>query len=775
VTYAAVFPLVRSRAFAKPFDYLLPDELKAQVCPGSLVAVPLGPQSVLGVVLAVRDTTTHEGRLLALGGAVDLPQIPGDLLRLAERVHAHFLASTAACLALVAPPLAAVKLEKLHALTPAGEAALHDGETALGELLTARVVRRGASLARWRRRGWVHPVYRLHVTQAERPSRLLVCGDSLPKRVGARQRVALDLLARRGALDERALRQASSLSAAGLTRLMQTGAVVVCDERAPQADRACPRPRKAVAAPHLLPAQEEALAAVLGALGSGGEVLLHGVTGSGKTEVYLQAARAVLARGESVLMLVPEIGLTGQTVARVSERFSGERVAVLHSGLSAGERLAAYCAVAEGRARLVIGARSAVFAPIVDLGLIVVDEEHDASYKQETEPRYDARTVARWRAAETGAALVLGSATPSVESFARVRVHTDLTARVDGSQPPALEVIDMRDVHSVLSPALGAALMRTVEAGQKAILFLNRRGYAASLVCGHCGQSWHCPHCDVTLSQIRGGKSMRCRVCGYGKPAPTVCDACGSVDVRRYGVGTERLEREVAMLLPGVELLRLDSDVAASYARLQAVLAQFAAPGAKVLVGTQMIAKGHHFPEVTLVGVVDADLSLHFPDFRAEERTYDMLIQVGGRSGRGLQPGRVIVQTLDPQARPIALAAAGETERFYHEEIARRTALGYPPASTLVSVEVSSLEAENARKGAAFVAERLARVFAAGEQIIGPGPLSRERGRFMARAVVKSVTIGETLKGVSSVTAKYAARFQERGVRIVIDVEPQWL
>ena len=775
MTYAAVFPLVRSRAFAKPFDYVVPDELKAQVCPGSLVAVPLGAQSVLGVVLELRDTTAHEGRILALGGAVDLPQIPSDLLRLAERVHEYYLASPAASLALVAPPLAAVKLEKLYALTADGQEAMHGGETALARLVTPRPVRQRTTLARWRRRGWVRAVYRLHVTQAEKPSRVLVRGDHEPRRAGARQRAALELLARRGALDERALRLASGLSAAGLVRLIDAGAVVACDERVPMPAAACPKPRKASAAPHLLPAQEEALAAVLSAFGTGREVLLHGVTGSGKTEVYLQAARAVLARGESVLLLVPEIGLTGQTVARVSARFAGERVAVLHSSLSAGERLAAYCAVAEGQARLVIGARSAVFAPLADLGLIVIDEEHDASYKQETEPRYDARTVARWRAAETGAALVLGSATPSVESFARVQLHTDLTTRVDGSQPPPLEVVDMRDVQSVLSPALGAALMRTVEAGEKAILFLNRRGYAASLVCGHCGHTWHCPNCDVTLSQIRGGKSMRCRICGYGQPAPTACDACGSVDVRRYGVGTERLEREVAMLLPGVELLRLDSDVASSYARLQAVLATFAAPGAKVLVGTQMIAKGHHFPEVTLVGVVDADLSLHFPDFRSEERTFDMLIQVGGRSGRGLQPGRVIVQTLDPQARPIALAAAGETERFYDEEIARREALGYPPASTLISVEVSSLEAEKARKGAAFVAEHLARAFVAREQIIGPGPLGRERGRFTARAVVKSVMIGETLKGVSSVVTKYATRFQDRGVRIVVDVEPQWL
>jgi primosomal protein N' (replication factor Y) len=457
------------------------------------------------------------------------------------------------------------------------------------------------------------------------------------------------------------------------------------------------------------------------------------------------------------------------------ERFPGEEIAVVHSGLSAGERLEAYRAVASGRARLVIGARSAVFAPLQRLGLIVVDEEHDASYKQENEPRYDARTVARWRARRSGAVLVLGSATPSVEAFAGVRAHVDLPRRVDGSQPPPLEIVDMRDVHTVLSPTLREALTATIEAGQKAILFLNRRGFAAFIACSHCGHTWTCPHCDVTLALFSGGKRLRCRTCGYSLPSPGSCDACGSLDVARYGYGTERLEREVAELLPGVELLRLDSDVASSFARLRDVLARFGEPGPSVLVGTQMIAKGHHFPDVTLVGVVNADLELHFPDFRAEERTFAMLIQVGGRSGRGRDPGRVLVQTLDPLARPIALAAAHDAESFYAGELERRKALGYPPATVLVAVEVSSIDGEKAAKGAGFTAERLRATLRGEEEVMGPGPLVRERGRSAARVVIKSTDVGKTLGVVREAVERYRVRFAERGARLAVDVEPQWI
>ncbi len=657
-------------------------------------------------------------------------------------------------------------------------------------------------MARYRRKGWIRIAYRVHVAGAAPASRRLRRGDATPQRLGARQRAALAVVEAEGAIGERELRAACGIGLPGLKKLLESGALVAegagAGGPAPASRDAqdftgalAPKPAPAGAAaiaqaarlqacatladvPDLLPEQRRALHAVLCEARGGDEVLVHGVTGSGKTEVYLQAAQSALEHGRTVLILVPEIGLTGQTVARVRERFGGQDVAVLHSGLTARERLLAYRAVASGQTRIVVGARSAVFAPLRDIGLIVVDEEHDTSFKQESEPAYDARTVARWRAEASGAVVVLGSATPSVESFARVPLHADLRLRVDGSQPPALEIVDMRDHHGVFSTQLAEALVATVDAGDKAILFLNRRGFASFLVCDHCGFTWMCPHCDVTLT-LFGGRGLRCRTCGHAEAAPAACPSCGSADLVRHGFGTERVEREVRGLLPGVDLLRLDSDVASSYGRLRAVLDRFAAPGARVLVGTQMIAKGHHFPDVTLVGVVNADLTLHFPDFRAEERTFAMLLQVGGRSGRGERPGRVLVQTLSPEARPIAYAANGEEERFYAEEVERRRELGYPPSSTLIGLELSGTVEDKVLVAGRFTAERLVAHLRDGEQVLGPGPLWRERGRSACRVVIKTSDTGKTVDTLRRWLGVNRDRFAERGVRLVPDVDPQWL
>ncbi len=809
MSYAAVFPLVRTRAFTGAFDYSVPPELAGRLEPGALVAVQLGSQTVIGVVLELRRATAHEGRVLPLRDLLDVPSIPADLLDLAREVESYYLTSFSAALSLVCPPTGALKVVRQYELTAGGRAAREAGEEGLSEVaglkLPAGALTRLGE--RYRRKGWVRISYRVRVAGAARAGRALRRGGETPPRLGPRQRAALELVEQSGVLDERALRAASGLSLPALKKLLEAGALVVAATDGEEAaalrggedartaggsgaatggaEPAAPPPVAAQAArpqacatlgdvPRLLPEQRDALQAILCEARPGDEVLVHGVTGSGKTEVYLQAAQAALEAGRSVLLLVPEIGLTGQTVARVRERFAGHEVAVLHSGLTARERLLAYRAVACGDVRIVVGARSAVFAPLRDLGLIVVDEEHDTSYKQESEPAYDARTVARWRAARSGAVVVLGSATPSVESYARVPLHADLRLRIDGSRPPALEVVDMRDHHGIFSGPLAQALTATVDAGDKAILFLNRRGFASYLVCDHCGFTWMCPHCDVTLT-LFGGHSLRCRTCGHEEAAPGTCPSCGSAELIRYGFGTERLEREVVGLLPGVELLRLDSDIASSYGRLRAVLERFAQPGPKVLVGTQMIAKGHHFPDVTLVGVVNADLTLHFPDFRAEERTFAMLVQVGGRSGRGAHPGRVIVQTLSPEARPIALAANGEEERFYAEELERRRELGYPPAGTLIGLELSGTSAEKVGIAGRFTAERLSVRLAQGESILGPGPLWRERGRHACRVVIKTTATGETLDTLRGWLAANRDRFSARGVRLVPDVDPQWL
>ena len=793
--YAAVFPLVRTRAFSGAFDYLVPPELEGRLASGALVAVPLGAQTVIGVVLELCDETAHEGRVLPVRDLLDVPGIPADLLELARRIEAYYLTSFAAALTLVCPPTGALKVVRQYELTKAGVAAREAGVADLDEVaglkLPAGPLERLA--ARCRRKGWIRIAYRVHVSGAAPASRRLRRGDATPQRLGARQRAALSLVDEEGALGERELRAACGIGLPGLKKLLESGALVAEDpakesSRPAPASAAAVTPTAGAAAqaarlqacatladvPDLLPEQRRTLHAILCEARGGDEVLVHGVTGSGKTEIYLQAAQSMLEHGRSVLFLVPEIGLTGQTVARVRQRFVGHDVAVLHSGLTVRERLLAYRAVASGDTRIVVGARSAVFAPLRELGLIVVDEEHDTSFKQESEPAYDARTVARWRAEASGAVVVLGSATPSVESFARVPLHADLRLRVDGSRPPALEIVDMRDHHGIFSTPLAEALVATVDAGDKAILFLNRRGFASFLVCDHCGFTWMCPRCDVTLT-LFGGRGLRCRTCGHAEAAPGACPSCGSADLVRHGFGTERLEREVRGLLPGVDLLRLDSDVASSYGRLRAVLDRFAAPGARVLVGTQMIAKGHHFPDVTLVGVVNADLTLHFPDFRAEERTFAMLLQVGGRSGRGERPGRVIVQTLSPEARPIAYAAHGEEERFYAEEVERRRELAYPPSSTLVGLELSGTSEEKVLVAGRFTAERLVAHLHDGEQVLGPGPLWRERGRSACRVVVKTTATGKTLDTLRRWLAVNRDRFAERGVRLVPDVDPQWL
>jgi primosomal protein N' (replication factor Y) len=778
--YAAVFPLLASRSLSEAFEYTVPPSLEGGLRRGSIVAVPLGRRTVLGVVLSVDAVPVHHGAHRDIASLVDLPPLPGELLEVARRVAEYYVSSLGAALALVTPPAAALHVERRVELTAAGRRALvgqTEGSAALAPLEGGGAARqrRPAALSALQRRGWVAVTYRLRLRRGRGAVRILARGDVEGKGLGRRQRAAVELVESRGTVDERVLRE-HGVPAASVARLIARGILRVTDERAgSRLDGVASAAHGSESVPALSDEQEGALNLILGQVGTGSEVLLQGVTGSGKTEVYLRAARAALDGGHGVLILVPEIALTGQTVARVAARFPDERLAVLHSGLSAGERLAAYDDVAAGRARVVVGARSAVFAPLARLGLIVVDEEHDASYKQDNEPRYDARTVARWRAAASGAALVLGSATPSVEAVDRVGKRALLTRRADGSAPPPLEIVDVRDEPSLLAPALTRAIVEVVDAGQKAILFLNRRGYAALLACRHCGHTWTCPQCDLGLALFARGRRLRCRLCGYGRPAPARCPSCGGVDLARFGYGTESLERAVGELVPGVDLLRLDSDVAASHARLRAVLDRFGRPGPRILVGTQMIAKGHHFPDVTLVGIINADLTLCFPDFRAEERTFALLVQVGGRSGRGPQGGRVIVQTLDPEARPIALAAAGDCERFYREETERRRQLGYPPATVLVAVEASSEQADRADKGARFVAERLRDALPPGDRVVGPGPLSRERRRYLARVVVKSVDAGKSIVAVREVRDRYGERLATRGARLTIDVEPQWL
>jgi primosomal protein N' (replication factor Y) (superfamily II helicase) len=503
-------------------------------------------------------------------------------------------------------------------------------------------------------------------------------------------------------------------------------------------------------------------AAVARILDGGGPYLLYGATGSGKTEVYLQACAALLERGRGAIVLVPEIALTPQALGRFQARF-GDAIAVLHSGLTEAERRDERERIVAGEARIVIGARSAVFAPVHDLGLICVDEEHDGSYKQESDPRYDARTVAAKRAALEGAVAVYGSATPRPESWASLE-RLELGERIGASLPP-VRIVDMRrEAGYPLSAPLLAELGRVAERGGKAILLLNRRGVAPALHCRACGTTPRCGLCDVSLVLHADGL-LRCHHCGFAEPAPENCPSCGSAELARLGAGTQRLEQELARQVPELERIRLDGDTAAPAEALR----RFAETDRAVLIGTQMVAKGHHFSGVALAAVVDADTGLLLPDFRAEERTFQLLTQLAGRSGRDA-PGRVIIQTFQPDARAIELAGRHDVPGFLAGELERREALGYPPYSHLVRIVCTGPDAETPATALGELKAGLP-----GDELLGPAPLLRLRGKHRSQLVAKTSEPRRLAARAAHLLSAAAPAMRRAGLSAVVDVDPQSL
>jgi primosomal protein N' (replication factor Y) (superfamily II helicase) len=514
--------------------------------------------------------------------------------------------------------------------------------------------------------------------------------------------------------------------------------------------------------------QEAALKRIVGALETGGSFLLYGATGSGKTEVYLRACEEALACGLGAIVLVPEIALTPQALGRFTARFPG-RVAVLHSGMTDAERRDERERIASGEARVVVGARSAIFAPVERLGIICVDEEHDASYKQESDPRYDARTVAAKRAAIEGAVAVYGSATPRPESWERLE-RLELGGRL-GRRLPHVQVVDLRrEAGYPLSAPLLEELGAISDKGGKAILLLNRRGIAPALHCLACGTTLRCPACDVGLT-LHGDGALHCHHCGRREPSPTLCPACGAAELARLGAGTERLEQELAERLPGLRLIRLDADVASNPAELTERLAAFAEADRAVLLGTQMVAKGHHFEGVALAAVVDADTGMALPDFRAEERTFQLITQLAGRSGRDA-PGRVLVQTYQPDSRPVALAARHAVDEFLAGEIERRRELGYPPFRHLVRIVVSGPGSDGPT---AVLTELRAGLEALDGDLLGPAPLLRLRNRSRAQLLVKAANPHPIAARAARLLSAAAPAMRRDGLAASVDVDPQGL
>ena len=649
----AVARILTELALDREFDYLVPAELAAQVRIGSVVRVPFGRRRARGFVVGLADQSAFPN-LKAIEAVVsDLPLFDEAMLRLARWIADYYAAPF---------------------------------ESAVAAILPAAVRRDGAKFKE-------RLVAAVRPDAAPTPEDEAALAQKSPK-----QAAAWTLLQARREAPAAALAEETGVSLQGLRGLEKKGWIAL----AKGVIRRDPHARLTIlptVAPPLMDEQKAALAAIRAEMAAPkpGVVLLHGVTGSGKTEVYLAAIQTALDAGRGAIALVPEIALTPQTIERFRGRF-GDVVAVLHSHLSDGERHDEWRRIAAGQARVVVGARSALFAPVRPLGLLVVDEEHEPAYKQDEAPRYGARDVAVMRGHLEGCAVVLGSATPSLESYQNARAGkyrlVKMAQRVDRRVMPAVRVVDMRveaekagGAHLLSQELIEAVRLRLAQ-GEQTMLFLNRRGYATTVMCPVCGFVETCPHCSVKMTYHKTSDNMICHVCGSVRPVPARCSNpdCRAPNVKMAGVGTQRVEAAVKKIFPQARVARMDADTTGGKDSHAQILGKFRRGDVDILIGTQMIAKGLDFPNVTLVGVIFADLSLQMPDFRAAERTFQLLTQVAGRSGRGDVPGEVFIQTYAPFHPAVQSARTADFETFFDQEIEFRRELRYPPFTRLTAV-----------------------------------------------------------------------------------------
>jgi len=783
------------------YHYGVPARFRARARVGARVMVRFGGKSVMGVIARVGTPVPPEiKKLLDLTDVVDdEPALSAELVELCQWIAGYYEAPPGEVIKAALPAGSGIKAHRVLALTEAGEAALESAlppkpRALLGRLEAGPIASAGMSPTL--KRGYVPLIEQGLVVEVE---------EREAARARLKQERIVELAVPLEEAREAAKRAKKRLAivealAAGPTviaaleipnpgpavRELEKAGIVRTSERESALDAA---PISDALAPTTIPMptveQEVAIAAIIKAVHEPAAFvpfLLHGVTGSGKTEVYLRVIADALELGKTALVLVPEISLTPQLAARFRARF-GDLVAILHSGLTEQARLGEWSRLRRGQARIAVGARSAVFAPVENLGVIVVDEEHDSSFKQEEGVRYHARDVALVRAQRAGAVCVLGSATPSLESYAHAERGQyqllTLTVRPTSQAMPTVEVVDLRvhipDGDAMIASPLRAALIETLAAGDQAILFLNRRGFATFVLCRACGHSFRCINCSVSQTYHRSTDRLTCHYCGRVDLIPEQCPECKGHDtIVRKGLGTEKIAESVAAEFPTARVARLDRDVA-SGAKAEVVLSRVARREIDILVGTQMVAKGHDFPGVTLVGVLCADTGLDLPDFRASERTFQLLAQVAGRAGRGERAGRVIVQTYRPGASAVVAAAAHDYLQFYRAESLSRADLRYPPHGRLIVVRIDGPN-EHAVAGAARKLAEVAETankhaeIAGAVEILGPVPAPIERLRNRTRWQIWLRSTDRT--ALRRVARTVANQDLITGVRVLLDVDP---
>lgn len=773
---ASVILDIPTQALDAPYTYAVPEEAGDQpIEVGCAVLVPFGPRQAVGFIIGIEERAEGDwpagldpAKLKGIVRAVSRPYFDEEGAACAQWLSERYIAPLSSCVRLFTPPGGVPRMVRAQG-----------GYWRLEEPTVGEVDDR-----------WVVPGPAL--------------ADFEPRKNAVKQ-ASIAAALERGELRVAELTAEFGAVSSPLKALEKQGVVRIEHRRrmrgmaegsagsAPSADSAAvpsftPSPK-----PPLTRGQADALAAIDAARsrGAGEVVLVDGVTGSGKTEVYLQAIEETLAAGRTACVLVPEISLTPQTVARFRGRF-GDLVAVMHSRMSQGERYDQWDFIRSGAARVVVGARSALFTPLSNLGLIVIDEEHEGSYKQDSAPRYHARDVAVWMARRAGAAVVLGSATPSIEALHACAKNpswhqVSLPERANGKPLPKVQVVDMAKEfsggsRSMFALPLARALEEELAAGRKAVLLLNQRGFAKFLLCRECGFVPECPSCSTSLTYHERGNFLICHHCGYRIPTPPVCPECGSPYLKKFGAGTQRVEAELRVLLdempgvdPGVPIVRMDADTTSGKGAHQRLLEEFAAADAAVLLGTQMIAKGLDFEDVTLVGVINADTMLKLPDYRASERTFDLVEQVAGRAGRAELPGRVLVQTYEADAPAIRAAAAYDRALFLRDELPKRRLLGYPPYVRMANVLVWSKDEPAVRRVAAELQaalEEAVRDFGGdGWSVLPATPcvLAKLRGTYRWHIVVKCPADADLSDALLPL---FRRRKPDRDANVAVDVDP---
>ena len=767
---------IPTQALDAPYTYAVPEEAGDQpIEVGCAVLVSFGPRQAVGFIIGIEERAEGDwpagldpAKLKGIVRAVSRPYFDEEGAACAQWLSERYIAPLSSCVRLFTPPGGVPRMVRAQG-----------GYWRLEEPTVGEVDDR-----------WVVPGPAL--------------ADFEPRKNAVKQ-ASIAAALERGELRVAELTAEFGAVSSPLKALEKQGVVRIEHRRrmrgmaegsagsAPSADSAAvpsftPSPK-----PPLTRGQADALAAIDAARsrGAGEVVLVDGVTGSGKTEVYLQAIEETLAAGRTACVLVPEISLTPQTVARFRGRF-GDLVAVMHSRMSQGERYDQWDFIRSGAARVVVGARSALFTPLSNLGLIVIDEEHEGSYKQDSAPRYHARDVAVWMARRAGAAVVLGSATPSIEALHACAKNpswhqVSLPERANGKPLPEVQVVDMAKEfsggsRSMFALPLARALEEELAAGRKAVLLLNQRGFAKFLLCRECGFVPECPSCSTSLTYHERGNFLICHHCGYRIPTPPVCPECGSPYLKKFGAGTQRVEAELRVLLdempgvdPGVPIVRMDADTTSGKGAHQRLLEEFAAADAAVLLGTQMIAKGLDFEDVTLVGVINADTMLKLPDYRASERTFDLVEQVAGRAGRAELPGRVLVQTYEADAPAIRAAAAYDRALFLRDELPKRRLLGYPPYVRMANVLVWSKDEPAVRRVAAELQaalEEAVRDFGGdGWSVLPATPcvLAKLRGTYRWHIVVKCPADADLSDALLPL---FRRRKPDRDANVAVDVDP---